>query len=164
MLIGFFVYLVLQVVFIRNVVLFQTAFCFVYVVFLLLLPVELGIINLMFIGLAMGLTVDVFYDSFGTHASASVFIMFLRNNWLKLLTPQGGYDLGARPAISLGGTSWFLVYSMPLIFLHHALLFFIEAGGFHLFGFTTLKIIMSVIFTSLVMVLIQYIFPVSNRI
>jgi len=162
--ISFFAYLLLQVIFARNLILFDIAFCFVYIAFLLLLPVETSVMYLLFIAFAMGFMVDVFYDSLGIHAASSVFIMYIRNIWLNMLTPQGGYDAGVRPAISLNGLSWFLVYSMPLIFLHHTLLFFIEAGGVHLFGFTMLKIVSSVLLTAIIIVLIQYIFPVRNRV
>ena len=161
---GFFLYFFLQIIFMRNVVLFDVAFCFVYIAFLLLLPVETTVMYLLFIAFAMGFMVDVFYDSLGVHAASSVFFIYIRNTWLKMLTPQGGYDPGVRPAISLNGLSWFLVYSVPLIFLHHTLLFFIEAGGMHMFGFTMLKVISSVILTSIIIVLIQYIFPVRNRV
>ncbi|HMQ01219.1 MAG TPA: Rod shape-determining protein MreD [Cyclobacteriaceae bacterium] len=160
---GFIAYLFLQVIVLRNIIVFDTAFCFAYIVFLLMLPVETATINLLFIAMLMGISVDTFYDSLGVHAASSVFIMFIRNGWLKLLTPQGGYDPGVRPVISLNGFSWFIVYSVPLIFIHHTLIFYIEAGGFHLFGYTLLKVVFSTLLTALVIVLLQYIFPVKGR-
>ena len=38
--IAFFIYLLYQVLILQNVVLFHTAFCFLYVAYLLVLPVE----------------------------------------------------------------------------------------------------------------------------
>jgi len=45
---------------------------------------------------------------------------------------------------------------MPLVFLHHLVLFFVEAGGFSMFWFTMLKVIGSLFFTMTVMVVLQY--------
>src|SRR5688572_14720963 len=132
-LISFFIFLFYQVLILQNVVLFNTAFCFLYVLYLLLLPVETNPLILMLIGFAMGFIVDLFYESIGLHAFACVMLMYVRNYWLNSITPQGGYDSSAVPSMALSGVQWFVVYIGPLIFLHHALLFFIEAGGFGMF-------------------------------
>jgi hypothetical protein len=43
-----------------------------------------------------------------------------------------------------------------LVFVHHFVLFFAEAGGFGVFWFTMQKVITSLLFTMTVMVLLQY--------
>ena len=161
--ISFFVFLLYQVLILQNVVLFHTAFCFLYVLYLLLLPVETNPLLLMGIGFAMGFVVDLFYESLGLHAFACVMLMYVRNYWLNSVTPQGGYDNNAVPSLALGGFQWFLVYTIPLIFLHHALLFYIEAGGFGMFWFTLWKVITSTIFTSLAILIAQFLFPNRRR-
>ena len=113
----------------------------------------------MIAGFAMGFMVDIFYDSLGLHAFACVFVMYVRNYWLASITPQGGYDTNDTPSISAHGTQWFLVYTIPLVFMHHAVLFFIEAGGFGMFWFTLWKVITSTIFTTVVTLVVQYLFP-----
>lgn len=158
----FVVYLLLQVLLFRQLILFNTAFCFVYVAFILLLPIETNIMLLMVIGFLMGFLVDVFYDSLGLHALSLVLLAYVRNYWLATITPQGGYDSGEGPTLAANGFQWFVVYSLPLVFLHHALLFFTEAGGFGIFWFTMEKVITSVIFTMSVIVLLQY-FTIDRR-
>ena len=37
---SFFIYLLVQVVLMKNLVLFNTAFCFIYIAFILFLPIE----------------------------------------------------------------------------------------------------------------------------
>jgi magnesium-transporting ATPase (P-type) len=113
----------------------------------------------MLIGFLMGFCVDIFYDSLGLHAFACVFVMYVRNYYLTGITPQGGYDNSATPSIATNGIQWFLVYTFPLVFLHHAVLFFAEAGGFGMFWFTLWKIITSALFTTLVTVIVQFLFP-----
>jgi len=162
--ISFFLHLAFQLVIMKNAVLFHSAFCFMYVAILLLLPVETSALFLMLLGFVTGIFVDMFYDSLGLHAISCVFIMYLRNFWLSRLTPQGGYDTGVIPNVSMNGLQWFLTYSIPLIFIHHAVLFFTEVGGFQYFGFTLLKVIFSTVFTTIVILIIQYLFPVGRRI
>jgi|SRR5690606_1732832 len=157
--ISFFVYLLYQVLILKNIVLFNTAFCFLYVAYLLFLPVESNPVFLMLAGFLMGFAVDIFYDSLGLHAFSCVLVMYVRNYWLTLITPQGGYDVGTTPSIAINGIQWFLVYTIPLVFLHHAFLFFVEAGGFGMFWFTLWKIITSTIFTTVVTVIVQFLFP-----
>lgn len=157
--IAFFVYLFYQALILKNIVLFNTAFCFLYVAYLFFLPVESNPLFLMLMGFIMGFAIDIFYDSLGLHAFSCVLVMYVRNYWLSLITPQGGYDSSATPSIAINGMQWFLVYTIPLVFLHHAVLFFVEAGGFGMFWFTLWKIITSTIFTTLVTVVVQFLFP-----
>jgi len=161
--VSFFIYLFYQVLILKNIVLFHTAFCFLYVAYLLVLPVESNQITLMLIGFVLGFSVDVFYDSLGLHALACVLIMYARNSWLNVLTPQGGYDSNSIPSMSMNGIQWFVVYAIPMVFLHHAILFFTEAGGFDMFWFTMLKIMNSTLFTMLAIVIAQFLFPYRKR-
>ena len=164
LIISFILYLAFQLVFLKNAVLFHSAFCFLYIVVLLLLPVETTTFFLMLVGFMTGIFVDMFYDSLGLHALACVFIMYVRNFWLSRLTPQGGYDSSVIPNLSMNGLQWFLTYSIPLVFVHHAILFFTEVGGFQYFGFTLLKVVLSTLYTVVVILIIQYLFPGAKRI
>lgn len=154
--ITFFLYVLIQVMLLKNLVLFDTAFCMVYVAFILLLPVETNTQLLIIIGFILGFTIDVFYDSLGIHSFAVVFVAWLRNYWLTTITPQGGYEAGSIPSLTGNDLQWFLVYSFPLILLHHLLVFFIEVGGFGLFWFTLLKVGSSLLFTMTILLLLQY--------
>jgi len=154
---SFFIYLLVQVLLFKSFILFNTAFCFLYVAFILFLPIEINTLALMFIGFSLGFMVDIFYDSLGLHAFTLVLIAYLRNYWLRVISPQGGYDTGSGPTLAVNGVQWFLVYTVPMIFLHHFVLFFLEAGGFVVFWYTMLKVIASLLFTMTVILLIQYI-------
>ncbi|NJN41621.1 MAG: Rod shape-determining protein MreD [Flammeovirgaceae bacterium] len=108
----------------------------------------------MLIAFVLGFLIDIFYDSLGMHTAALVAVAFFRNTWLQLIAPQGGYDEG--PTLAANGVQWFLVYSIPMVGLHHLLLFFIEAGGFSMIGFTLTKAFSSMALTLIVMLLLQY--------
>ncbi len=160
----FFVYVLVQVMLLKELVLFDSAFCFLYVAFILLLPFELSAIMTIVIGFFTGFTIDIFYDSMGLHAFAMVLMSYLRNYWLPVITPQGGYDAGNSPTIGANGVQWFLVYSIPLVFIHHFVLFFLEASGFEMFWYTMLKIISSMFFTMIVIIFLQFLSPQRRRI
>jgi len=160
----FFVYVLVQVILLKNIVLFDSAFCFLYVAFVLLLPFELSTVLVMLIGFLIGFTIDIFYSSMGLHAFATVLIGYLRNYWMSVITPQGGYDSGNSPTLAANGVQWFLVYSIPLVFIHHFVLFFAEAFGFEMFWFTMLKIISSLFFTMIVIIFLQFLAPQRRRV
>lgn len=161
--ISFFLYVLFQIVIFKNVVLFDKAFAFIYIGFLLMLPIDANKLWLMILAFITGMSVDIFYDSLGIHIAACVFIMFIRNYWLNLITPQGGYDSGELPTIKVNGLQWFTTYTLPLIFIHHTILFYIEAAAFGLFWFTLSKVFYSTIFTFILLLISQYLFYNQQR-
>ena len=154
--IQFFLFGISQVLLFKRLVLFDRAFCLLYVAFILLLPINTNRMVLMLVAFLLGICMDVFYDSLGLHAMSLVAVAYLRNYWLSAITPQGGYDAGTAPTLAANGVQWFLTYSLPLLFVHHLLLFFVEAGGFHHFWFTVTKVISSLLFTLSVLLLLQF--------
>lgn len=152
----FFLYLLAQVMLFRQLVLFNTAFCLIYVAFILLLPVETNPLVLMLAGFLLGFSIDIFYDSLGLHALSLVLVAYLRNFWLTTITPQGGYNASDGPTLAANGLQWFVVYSLPLVFIHHLVLFFTEAGSFSVFWYTMSKVMTSLMFTMTVVLLFQY--------
>ena len=160
---SFFIYLLAQALIFNKFVLFGTAHAYIYLGFLLTLPIEIAVIPGMLIGLAMGLGVDAFMNTFGLHASASVLLMYLRPRLLSGLTPQGGYPSGALPRPNFLGLTWFLSFALPLIFVHHLTVFFIEYGDWSLFWPTLVKALASTAYSFLLILLIQYLFMTSIR-
>lgn len=147
-----------QVVFFKNLVLFDSAFCFAYILIFLMLPMDTNPVVQLFVGFVVGIIVDMFYNTLGIHAAASVLLMYLRTYWSQVMTPSGGYDAGPKINVRTQGLGWFLAYTYPLLFVHALLLFFIEASGFSLFWQTMQKAFYSSIFTLAVILVIQYLF------
>lgn len=160
---SFVIYLLAQALLFNKSVLFGTAHSFVYISFLLTLPIDLAVIPGMLIGLALGLGVDAFSNTFGLHAAASVLLMYLRPMMLSWLTPQGGYTAGALPRPASIGLSWFASMALPLLFVHHLVVFYVEYGGFDLFWLTLTKVLASTIYSFILILLIQYLFLTKGR-
>lgn len=151
----FVIYVLAQVMLFKQLVLFNTAFCFLYVAFILLLPLETNPLVLMLTAFLLGFTIDIFYDSLGLHALSLILVAYFRNFWLATITPQGGYDAAQGPTLAVNGLQWFIVYALPLVFIHHLVLFFAEAG-LGVFWYTMLKVIVSLTFTMSVLLMLQY--------
>lgn len=148
----------LQILLMRDLVLWDTGFCFVYIGFVLFLPIDIDRVLLLVLGFISGITIDLFYDTAGMHAAATVLLAFLRPGMLTLLTPRDGYELSDNATLSSMGWLWWFAYSIPLVLVHHFTLFFLELNGFKLIGFTLAKIIASTLFTATVLVIVQMLF------
>ncbi len=151
----FLLYLALQILIMRNIVLFNYAFCFVYIAGILLLPAEVNRTLLLVLGFLVGLLVDVFYNTLGMHAAATLLVAYLRPFWAQIqLETKGATD---RLEITIGeqGLAGYLTFLFPLVLLHHAALFFIEMNSLVSIGYTLLRIVASTIFTTFVILVIQ---------
>lgn len=152
----------LQVLVFKEMVLFGSAFCFIYVLVFILVPKEVNPLILLLIGFATGITVDTFYNSQGMHVIVSVLITFIRPFWISMNTPSGGFSIGARLNIKEQGFQWFVFYVFPIIFLHHLILFWIDAASLNFFFSVLQKTVFSSFFTLLIIVLSQYMF-INNK-
>jgi hypothetical protein len=146
-------YVALQVLFIRNLVFWDVAFCFIYLIPILWLPGDMDSIWVILISFGIGLFVDMFYNTPGVHASASTLVGFLRKPLLRYFFPSRGVENEIHVSLSRLGHQRYFVYITIIIFIHHLVLFFVEAAGFHLFLHTLLKIFSSLIFTVMVIYL-----------
>jgi hypothetical protein len=150
-----FLYLLFQVLVLKNLVLFGTAFCFLYVSYIILLPLDLKTIPALLISFFLGIGVDLFYDTLGIHTASLLVIAFVRHRWLQVLVPTGGYEDDLQPSLMNMGLGWFLSYSIPLLLIHHTLFFYIESLGTDLFLTSLHKVIASVIFVLVMSIIVQ---------
>jgi len=128
---GMFIILVLlQVLIFNNIQLSGMLNPYVYVLFILLLPFDTPKYLLLILGFLLGLSIDIFSNTAGMHASASLFGVFVRPAVLNLLSPREEYQKGTSPRVYYYGFIWFLKYTLLVVFAHHFFLFFVEAFSF----------------------------------
>lgn len=152
----FLLYVILQLFFVRDLVLFDYAFCFVYLGVVLLMPFDSAAITVLLVGFGTGILIDIFYNTLGMHAAATTLVAYLRPFIIRLLVPQRGYEERMTLSLRSMGLRWFLLYTLILTLAHHLLLFYIEASNIDLFFPTLLKVITSTLFTTFVLVVMQY--------
>jgi len=97
---------------------------YVYLLFIVLFPFNGNKGLLIFLSFLLGLTVDMFGDSGGVHAGASVFTAFLRPFILKFsFGVSYEYDV-----IKINKTDYSkrIIYILLMVFIHHLVLFSME--------------------------------------
>jgi hypothetical protein len=156
--IRFIILILVQVLIIDNMELGRFINPFIYVLFIVLLPFETPNWLLLISGFILGISIDMFNDTAGMHAAACVFMAYIRPGILKLFSPREGYEIGTQPTIQHLGVPWFVSYSAILILLHHLVLFYIEIFRFSEFFSTFFRVIVSSLFTLILVVLSQYLF------
>ncbi|KAA0990610.1 hypothetical protein [Dyadobacter aurulentus] len=147
-------YLFLQIFFMRNLVLFNYAFCFIYIAGVLLMPADIDRMYLLLIAFAIGFTVDVFSNTFGMHAAATVLIAYLRPFLIHFQMKSKGAER-AEVGIRMQGLGAFISYIFPLILIHHAVLFFMEINHFGMILYTLMRIGASALLTTLLVILLE---------
>jgi len=155
--IRFIVLILLQVTVFNNIQLSGFINPYVYILFILLLPFETPPWILLFLSFFMGLSIDVFSNTIGIHASACVFMAFLRPFVLNLISVRDNYESDIEQGLSIYGFSWFFKYALILTLAHHSFLFIVEVFSFHNFGDTLVRVILSSIFSLILIIISQFI-------
>lgn len=141
--IGWFIGLVLlQVLILNNVHIAGYATPFLYIYLILKFESDTPRNALMLWAFFLGLAVDVFSDTPGMNASATVLLAFLRPTFLRLFVPRDMLESFV-PAIRTMGILPFLKYLIVGVFVHHAMLLTIEFFSFAHIGALLLRIVAS---------------------
>lgn len=152
----FILLLLLQVLLLNNINFGGYINPYVYIMFIMLLPVEIPGWILLIISFFTGLFVDFFSGTTGMNAGATVVAGFIRPYVLRIISPRDGYEPGTAPSMLVYGFRWFLIYSLLIVSVHHFVLFFLEVFRFADFFRIILRIILSSVFTISFILLIEY--------
>lgn len=136
---------------------------YIYVLFIILLPVETPNWLLLIIAFITGLTIDMFGSSGAMHAAATVFMAFFRPRVLKIIAPRDGYDPEMKLIPQVMGLKWFITYVSILVVLHHLACFYIEVFRFSEFFITFYKAMLNSLITVMLMIIGVYLFGQSKR-
>lgn len=128
---------------------------YLYILFLLVLPVAIPGWLLLLLGFLTGLFMDAFLNTPGIHSSASVFLCFMRPLFLRYIAPRDGYEPGSLPIPSHFGFLWFFKYAVLCVLSHHLFYFLVEAFTFNHILSTLWRVIMSSLFTLLFIMIAQ---------
>lgn len=153
----------LQVMVFNNILIGGYINPYVYVLMILLLPVDIEGWVLLVVAFFLGLSIDMFSDSGGMHAAATVFMAFCRPGIIRMISLREDFEQGTAPSINNLGTMWIFTYSFFLIFLHHGALFFLEIFRFTEILLTLKRIILSGAFSLVFVILGFYLIDRSIR-
>ncbi len=145
----YFVILILvQVLLLNNIYFFRVAIPFLYIYFILKLPVGVSRVSMLILSFITGLTIDAFSNSPGLHAAACTFIGFVREYVINLYLDK---DLlpDLPPSFKTFGVGGFFRYTLTLVILHHTALFMAESFSFFDPVFLFVRLLASVILTTI---------------
>jgi rod shape-determining protein MreD len=145
----FIVLVLAQVLVLNNIQFLGFINPYIYILFILSLPVRLPRWIILLLAFALGLIIDTFSNTLGMHAAATVLVAFSRSFVIKLFT---SIDEGNNPTPSFHsfGVGAYVKYVLVLVFLHHAALFFLEAFSFSHFWLVLFKTLLSSSITILI--------------
>lgn len=153
--IGWFVGLVIvQVLLFNHICWLGVATPFLYVYLLLIIDRDVDRNALMLIAFLLGFSVDVFSNTFGVNAAASVLLAFLRPWLIRSFTPREEFD-NFEPGIKAMGIWPFVRYAFLAVLLHHTALFLLEAFSLAHVGYLLLRIFGSTLVTLLLVMVVE---------
>ncbi len=154
----FVIILLLQILVLNNITLPGVFNAYIYIYFIMTLPLSISHSALILVSFLCGLSVDVFSNSLGIHAFTCTFIGFLRPYIITLLKPSGGYNPEDKPRLYSLGFRWFVMYSIIVVFIMHFMLFLIETLSINQILLVLTKTLSSSLLAVIIIILIEYFF------
>ena len=152
----FILLILLQLLLFNNIQFSGYVNPYVYIMFILLLPIDVPSWLLLILSFVTGLIIDFFSGSPGMHTSATVLAGFVRPYVLRIVSPRDGYESGSDPSMLNYGFRWFFFYALLVVLVHHTALFYLEVFRFADFFRTMLRVILSSLFSISFILLIEY--------
>jgi hypothetical protein len=136
---------------------------YVYFLFLLWLPFNIGRYTLLIAGFITGFALDMFLKTPGLHASACVMVAYMRPFIINLIVPRDTKDLssGSPGRRTMGFTS-FLIYVFILTLFHHGVLVLIEWMQFAGFLYFMGKVLLSTLVSMVLILIAELLFHTSG--
>jgi rod shape-determining protein MreD len=152
----FILLILLQLLLFNNIQFSGYVNPYVYIMFILLLPIDVPSWLLLILSFVTGLIIDFFSGSPGMHTSATVLAGFVRPYVLRIVSPRDGYESGSDPSMLNYGFRWFFFYALLVVLVHHTALFYLEVFRFAEFFRTMLRVLLSSIFSLTFILLIEF--------
>ena len=152
----FFLLVLLQVLIFNHINFLGYINPYIYLLFIAFFPVKNNLMLLIFLSFLLGLSIDLFLDTGGIHAAASVFIGYIRPLLLKFSFGTF-YEHQTVKFKTVDYGSKF-IYLILTIILHHIVLFSLEIFNFSEIYLILQKTLFSSIFTILLCISITIIF------
>ncbi len=162
-LLRFIAIILLQILVVNNIELSSYMNPYIYVAFILTLPVTMKPWQIVFLSFILGAAMDAFSSTPGLHIAATNFMGYMRIHYLRATTTKEDIEGRMVPSISQKGIVWFSVYGFVMVFMHHLVLFFLEIYGFHEFFRTLSRVFVSTLVTLLLIVVGQLLFFRSKK-
>lgn len=151
---SFILLVLLQVLIFNNIFFAGYLNPYVYIVFILFLPLTVRRTYVLFLAFLLGMCIDFFENSGGVHIAATVLLAFLRRPLLRVATRKQGADF---EDIRMGRLSFgnLIIYTLLSVFIHHLALFMIESYSLKDPVILLFRTLLSLSFTFVFVLLLQ---------
>lgn len=150
----FLLLIAIQIFLLNKMNLFGYLNPFVYILFIILLPLKTNKLLLLLIAFLTGFTIDFFGNTPGLHSSATLIMAFARPGLLRVFFGKIEFTQNEEPGIVKLGFFGFFRYAFILVLIHHFSLFFLEVLSFS----KILLILKNTILSSMITMLLIYIY------
>jgi rod shape-determining protein MreD len=154
----FLLIILIQLLVVDNIELSTYVNPYMYILFILTLPVSTKPWVVVVLSFITGLVMDTFSSTPGLHMAATIFIGYIRNFYLMFACSKEDFDNGIEPTVSKKGIVWFLVYAIIMTLMHHLFLFYLEIYSFRDFFRTLFRVLSSSLFSVLIISIGQLLF------
>lgn len=150
----FVVFVMIQILVLNNIHFLRIATPFLYLYFIIKLPVGISQAQVVFFSFLAGLSIDVFSNTPGMHAAACTLAGFSRQSLINFFI---GKDLpeGIYPSYTTFGFGGFFRYVLAFVVIHHLTLFLIESLTLFDPLFLAVRIMASVATTTLLICTVE---------
>lgn len=150
----FIVLVLVQVLILNNIHFMRLVTPFLYLYFIVKLPVGISTSTVTFASFLLGLTIDIFSNTPGMHAAACTLAGFTRPTIIRLLM---GDDLpdALFPSYKTFGYGGFFRLVIVLVVIHHLTLFLLESLTLFDPLFLLIRIVASIIMTTLLICIVE---------
>src|SRR5690606_2551600 len=103
----FIILIFAQVFLLKNMVFYNLNVPFLYILFILLLPLETPTWLLFVLSFLLGIIIDLFNDTLGLHAAACIVLALMRVFFINITVQKDNYDSDPEPTLGIMGFRWF---------------------------------------------------------
>ena len=157
----FVLLILLQVLIFNHISFIGYATPFLYVYFLIKMPVGLNRNLLILLGFLLGFTIDIFCNTFGQNAAAAVFAAFICQPVQGLFFSRDDFENSTPSMVLLGNA--FLKYALLVILIHHSVLISISSFSYLNVITIILRILSSTILTFILVFAIEGLFVKKKK-
>lgn len=153
--IRFVVLMLLQILVFNNIPAIGMISPYLYVAFILLLPVSMSPSLVLLMAFATGFIIDLSINSLGVHASAMTMMAVFRPKILDIMAPRIGYEANNEPLMSVFGFGWAARYTLACVAIHHIMLYFCFTFTVENISFMFVKVLINIILTVLIILITE---------
>ena len=148
----FIVLVLAQAIVFNNICLFNVAVPFVFIYFIIRLPITLNANWVLTLSFLLGLTVDVFSNTQGMNALACTLLAISRRGILHLYFPREDEISNPEPSVRSLGLFVYVRYLLTLTLLYCLLIFAIESCSFFMPVLLVLRVVCSTLLSFLLLI------------